>query len=38
MNKDTIVFDDILKIYNDEIRKRVKNKKRINEFKKYAML
>ena len=35
MNKDTIVFDDILKIYNDEIRKRVKNKKRINEFEKY---
>ena len=37
MNKDTIVFDDILKIYNDEIRKRVKNKKRINEFEKYKI-
>ena len=37
MNKDTIVFDDILKIYDDEIRKRVKNKKRINEFEKYKI-
>lgn len=37
MTNENIVFDDILKIYNEEIKKRVKNKKRINEFEKYKI-
>lgn len=32
-----VKFSDILKIYNDEISKRVKNKKKINDFEKYKI-
>jgi len=32
-----VEFTDVLSIYNDEISKRVKNKKKINEFEKYKI-
>jgi len=32
-----VEFTDVLSIYNDEISKRVKNKKKINDFEKYKI-
>ena len=34
---DNVKFTDILKIYNEEVSKRVKNKKKINDFEKYKI-
>ena len=34
---DNVTIDKILDIYNNEISKRVKNKKKIHEFEKYKI-
>ena len=34
---DNVKFSDILKIYNEEVSKRVKNKKKINDFEKFKI-